>query len=493
MSSPFRSSALRVFLVTCLLLLGAVSLRAQDVDVSGEDADDPSKIFQLGQDAQAKNELERAVKLYDEALKLLPEFPEAELQKGRALTVLGKLPEAEQSLRRAAELKRRQLKTDWSLAEAALGFLLVRANRDREAEPHLRRAVALDPQDSFSWLTLASLRLRAGAKDEALKLAHRATSLKETPASAWASRAGIERMAGNRTAARVSIEQAFKINESEPAAFEERAELRADEGSYAGAVADLQAALRARPDSRSLQSRLADLQRLAGSGKEARSPAPRLNQQQTTGTAQPPQATTVGEMSCDQLAANSEQTEKALPALECILKSEPRNAAAHARLGEIHRTTAPARALEHYRRAVEIQPDNANFATGFAAALVQARRFAEAVTLLRRVITAEPAHYAAHANLATALDGLKLYQEALIEYQWLAQAQPDKAVVYFLIARDHDLLGEFEPALAAYEKFLAQADPRQNQLEMEKVELRLPSLRNQIKRGLGVKKKKASR
>jgi len=492
MSSCLCSPAFRVLLVTWLLLLGAVSLCAQDVDVSGEDADDPSKFFQLGQDAQAKNELERAVKLYDEALKLLPEFPEAELQKGRALTVLGKLPEAEQSLRRAAELKKKQLKTDWSLAEASLGFLLVRANRDREAEPHLRRAVALDQQDSFSWLTLASLRLRAGAKDEALKLAHRATALKETPASAWASRAGIERMAGERTAAMVSIEQAFKINESEPAAFEERAELRADEGNYAGAVADIQAALRARPDSTALQSRLADLQRLAGSGKETHSPALQLNQQQIISTEQP-QAAAPGEMPCDQIAANSEQTEKALPALECILMREPRNAAAHARLGEIHRTTAPERALEYYRRAVEIQPDNANFATGLAAALVQARRFAEAVTLLRRVIAAEPEHYPAHANLATALDGLKLYQEALAEYQWLAQAQPDKAIVYFLIARDHDLLGEFEQALAAYGKFLAQADPRQNQLEMEKVELRLPSLRNQIKRGLGVKKKKASR
>ncbi len=137
-----------------------------------------------------------------------------------------------------------------------------------------------------------------------------------------------------------------------------------------------------------------------------------------------------------------------------------------------------------------MQPDNVDYATGFAAALVQARRFTEAITLLRRVIAAAPDNYAAHANLATALDGLKLYEQALVEYQWLAQAKPENAVVYFLIARCYDLLGEFESALLNYEKFLAQANAQQNELEIEKVQLRLPSLRNQIKRGAGAKRKK---
>ena len=58
------------------------------------------------------------------------------------------------------------------------------------------------------------------------------------------------------------------------------------------------------------------------------------------------------------------------------------------------------------------------------------------------------------------------------------------------LATAHDLLGEYQEALAAYETFLARADASKNQLEIEKVNLRLPSLRNQIKRGEGAKKKK---
>ena len=82
---------------------------------------------------------------------------------------------------------------------------------------------------------------------------------------------------------------------------------------------------------------------------------------------------------------------------------------------------------------------------------------------------------------------MKLYKQAVSEYKWISQARPELAIVQFFIGTAHDRLGEYEDALAAYETFLAAADPRVNQLEMDKVNLRLPSLRNQIKRGEGVK------
>lgn len=409
MPSLIRFSAMSAALSMLLIALSAAPARAQDADLAGEDTDDPARVFERAQDAHAKDDLEQALKLYDAALKLRPEFPEAEIQKGRALISLGRLPEAEQALRRAVSQR-----PQWALPQATLGLLLVRAERDREAEPFLRRAVEIDSQDSVTLLALASLRLRAGAKDEALKLVRQATSVTDAPVSAWVARARFERAAGDKISAAASIERALQLNPNELSALEERALLRADEGQLEKAIEDLQIALRAQPDAPRLKSTLASF---------------------------------------------------------------------HARAGESYRTSDPARSLEHFRRALELQPDNVDYATGFAAALVQARRFTEAVTLLRRIIAAAPDNYAAHANLATALDGLKLYEPALVEYQWLAQAKPENAVTHFLIARCYDLLGEFELALLNYEKFLAQANTYQNGLEIERVQLRLPSLRNQIKRG----------
>ena len=121
---------------------------------------------------------------------------------------------------------------------------------------------------------------------------------------------------------------------------------------------------------------------------------------------------------------------------------------------------------------------------------MQARRFAEAVKILRQVIASAPNEYAAHANLALALYELKDFPKALPEYEWLAAARPEVAATYFFIATAHDNLGEYQQALEAYEKFMSLADPTVNKLEIEKVNLRLPRLRDQIKRGQGVKKKK---
>jgi len=84
---------------------------------------------------------------------------------------------------------------------------------------------------------------------------------------------------------------------------------------------------------------------------------------------------------------------------------------------------------------------------------------------------------------------LKQYPDALIEYKWLNGARPELPVTYFLLARAYDLTGELERALATYEAFLAKADAAQNGLEMEKVNLRLPNLRRQIKNGHGAKRK----
>jgi len=78
----------------------------------------------------------------------------------------------------------------------------------------------------------------------------------------------------------------------------------------------------------------------------------------------------------------------------------------------------------------------------------------------------------------------------LTEFKALVEAKPDLVVAYYFIATAHDYLGEYPEALAAYEMFLTRADAQKNQLEIDKVNLRLPMLRNQVKRGEGAKKKK---
>ena len=68
-------------------------------------------------------------------------------------------------------------------------------------------------------------------------------------------------------------------------------------------------------------------------------------------------------------------------------------------------------------------------------------------------------------------------------------AKPEIIVAHYFIATSHDYLGEYPEALASYEKFLTVADTKTNQLEIEKVKLRLPTLKRQIQLGEGVEEK----
>src|SRR6185369_15700220 len=188
-------------------------------------------------------------------------------------------------------------------------------------------------------------------------------------------------------------------------------------------------------------------------------------------------------------AANSTDPATARKALEKLLEKNPRNAMLLGRLGASYRVDDPARSLEFYRSAAEIQPDRPEYALGYGATLVQARRFPEAVHILRQVVRATPDNYAAHANLAIALYESKRYPEAIPEYEWILTNKPDAAVAHYFIATAHDYLGEYPEALASYEKFLSVSDAKTNQLEIDKVKLRLPSLQRQIKLGEGAKKK----
>ena len=467
-----------------LLLIGSLSFTtsAQTDEAFGDSAADPVKLFERGQGAHARGDFEKALEFYDQAIAVRPEFPEAEFQRGNALASLLRFQEAEAAFRRAIALKK-----NWSLPYSALGALLMRRDRDQEAAPIFRQALVIDPQDNVALRLLAEICLRAGETKEALELAGRATINNEAPASAWIGLAVAQRANGNNAAARETLDHVLSAEPGNLAALMERADLLTAEKTYDSAITDLKSAIKLRPGDKVIASRLAYVYQQAGKTEEAMAVAKAagLEVQPSTSGGKTGVIGTPEEIE----AANSEEPSTARKALEKLLEKNPRNALLLGRLGASYRTDDPARSLELFRRASEIQPDAPEYAIGYAAALVQARRFQEAAHILRQVLKSSPQNYAAHANLATALYEQKLYAQALPEYEWLVTTKPEVIVSHYFIATSHDYLGEYPDALAAYEKFLASADVKTNQLEIEKVRLRLPMLRRQIQLGEGVKKK----
>ena len=472
-----------LFVATCLALLSVcANVSAQTVEAFGDDAADPVRLFERGQGAHARGELEKALGFYEQALKVRPEFPEAEFQRGNALASLGRLAEADSAFRRAISQKK-----NWALPYTALGVVLVRQNRDKEAEQFFSQALTVDNKDNVAMRMLSELRLRAGDAKSALDLAKRATANTEAPASAWVTLALAEKANGNKAGARTALDHVLTNEPENVAALIERADLFTDEKTYELAIADLKVAAKLKPADKAVMSRLAYALQQAGKTEEAQAVAKSagIETEQPGGNGAAGVIGTPEEIE----AANSSDPAIARKALEKLIEKNPRNAMLLGRLGASHRTDDPARSLEYYRRASEIQPDAPEYALGYAAALVQARRFAEAAHILRQVVKASPDNYAARANLATALYEAKRYQEAIPEYEWILSARPEISVAHYFIATSHDYLGEYPEALASYEKFLSVADAKTNQLEIDKVKLRLPTLRRQIQLGEGAKKK----
>ncbi len=479
MTYGFRQRRLVFALAFVLALACAPCASAQETDEFGDTAADPVKLFNRGQEAHAKKEYDRALELYEEALQLRPDFPEAEFQKAAALIALKRVPEAEKSYRRAMELR-----PTWALPPASLGLLLVRTpGREREAEPLLRRALELDAKNLTAAVALAELRTRAGDAAESITLWRRVAELKPDDASLWVMLARAEAGAKDTTAALKSYGRAIEANPSEVEARLGRADLLLSLSEKERALEDVRALESLSKSDWRLAIAVVDRYGLAGQKEEARRVFESL----------PAEAKTSEEGRRLQAAftdAPCEDTPDVRATLERLVASDPKNAAALACLGLLTRTTDPERSADFYRRAAEAEPRNPDHAVGYAAALVQLRRFPEAAAVLRRIIGIMPDKYEAHANLAAALYEMKLYNEAVVEYKWISRARPELPVVHFFIATAHDRLGEYEAALEAYETFLSRADARVNQLEIEKVNLRLPSLRGQVKRGEGLKKDK---
>ena len=456
-----------VILISAVMLAGVMSVSAQD-----DEDDDPVKIFNDGQAAHEKGEFQNALELYEKALEIAPEFPEAEFQRGNVLLSLNKTLDAENAFRRAIELRE-----NWTLPMTSLGVLLVQKGEFEEAEQLLTKTIQLSGINFLAYSALTELRIRTKASPEVLaqllsKIQY-LTSKASPTASIWASRAALERALGDKKSAIRSLSRAIELDPFDKLALFERSELSMDEGDNSSAMKDAETLKRISPDSVNVSFLIARIYAADGELDKA------LEILDAEKTLSP-------EMLAfrDKIVASSTTS---VEELEKALETDPKNAVALERLCGLFRVSDPEKALDYCRRASEAEPQNLNHAIGYAAALVTAKKYPNAISLLNRIIEISPDNFTAHTNLATAYFQSARFADAKAEYLWILKKQPDLPIAYYLLAISHDKLEEFVDAAANYQQFLRIADETKNKLEIEKVNLRLPLLQKLIKQGKGKK------
>ncbi len=456
----FRRSGVELFAAVAIGMCAVLAAGAQIPE-------DAAALFNKAQDLHEKGDLAGAVEQYGKAIEIMPEFPEAEYQRAAALDSLGKKDEALKGYLRAAELR-----PEWAPANAAAGALLVRSGKYTDALPLLDKALAAAPTDPVALNALTELRIKTKAdkavlQDLLAKITPLTTNSKPA-AGVWGSRAALEAALGRNEVARASLEKALASDPRDRGALYQLAFISANGG-------DLERA----------RSLLASLESIApaDSGLHFLRATIFTNEGNTAAALKELDLADARDPLVADLRSKIAAAGTVDPAeLEKLLAADPKNAGVLGRLCREYRRTAPAKALEYCRRASEAEPNNIDHAVGFAAALVQAKQYAAAVDLLRKLIGMSPENSTAHANLATALFQSGRFAEAAPEYDWLAQKQPTAATPHFFLGIVHDRLGELREAMTEYQAYLRLADPVENKDDIDKVTLRLPSLAREIKK-----------
>lgn len=495
-----------IFIVVCLAVApafgqqagrGKPAAKAGGAEKKAE-AQDPLKqaaaLFEAGQAAHQRGELEQALASYNEALKLDPSLWQAEFQASTAYYSLKRFAEARRAITHVIEQLKEFADTPESRqlgarAQIVLGESALAEAKPDEAEQAFRRALALQP---------AAARAHAGLAEVLLAMGKRPETINEAINEAKAARAaGDERvatlallgealtLAGQYDESLPELDEVLKREPQNAVALRYRAEVFARRNDLTGARRDLQAAI-------AIESRLPDRLRLAELHARAKqyNEAMALYQQVLKDEPVNKEAQTA----LAALLIESGQGKEAIGQLETLIQTQPKRADVRAQLAELYLPTQPEKALEQYGAAARLEPENAAHQIGMGTALIKLRRFQEAVPLLRRVLAANPKAelvYFAHTNLATALFELDDFANAAREFGWILSQQREQkraAITLYFLGICFDKLGDLVQAQKAYDQFLSLASP-DNQLEIDKVKLRLPPLKRQLEKGQGKPKK----
>jgi tetratricopeptide (TPR) repeat protein len=459
-----------------LLLISLISLpslaqdaqKAQDSQDGQDESEKALALYQQAETAYEKGDLTKAIALYKQVIQILPESFEPKYQCANAYLSLGKpelLSEAVLLLKEVTKLK-----PDFARGHSTLGNALARLNDFEQAEASLRQALSLDDKLPLHSL-LAELLVTRQAYKEAEAELKIALSQGKADAQNYLLLAICQQEQGQTTTALASYNKADELKPQDTEILYRRARLYQQQQNHASAIADLKIAYEVSQNNVAIGLALIESYRQSEDKKTALALAQSLIEKAAPET----------QAQLTELLAQLGANDGAIAQLEKLLQSEPKNVKYLSRLGELYLDINPSKSAEHWQQAVNINPSVEN-QIGLASALLKAQKFNASTQYFNVVLSQNPNSYEAHAGLALALFKLDQFAPSAEQFIWVIKARPENSISYYFLGICFDRLGDYRQAMSAYELFLKKADSKLRQLEIEKVNLRLPSLRRQAEK-----------
>ncbi len=132
---------------------------------------------------------------------------------------------------------------------------------------------------------------------------------------------------------------------------------------------------------------------------------------------------------------------------------------------------SPADQMREYRRALELDPDNAWAFYGLGYLAFDKQHFDEAIDYFQKAVELEPDNARFHSNLGATYFYRGLYDKAETELKKAIELEPDYPPPYYNLAGAYYHKGNYDSAIETLEKYIA-INPRAKNIEEAKLKLK---------------------
>jgi tetratricopeptide (TPR) repeat protein len=152
-----------------------------------------------------------------------------------------------------------------------------------------------------------------------------------------------------------------------------------------------------------------------------------------------------------------EQSRDAIVAwCEKLAQRFPQNYYAHFLIGSVYPIKdKPEKAIESYKKAIEINPNLADAYVGLGAMYIDNdEQVDEGIKCLNKAIEIDQTYVAAYLNLAAAYDYKDQTNEAIVAYEKIIEIDPQITGVYISLGELYSEKGDRDKAMKAYKKVI---------------------------------------
>ncbi len=428
-----------------LVLLAAGSVLAGAVSVGYRVLGRDYRYFQLvklGDELLAENLPFQASRTYGSAMAIKPDEAIAYIKRAEAEQRQGNFSPAIADLERAA-----QLSSDVLLVSLRLAELYYEVERFDEAAAQYERALELDPSEANVLYKLALVRFRGGREAEALDALNRAAALRDGFWEAYFLRGAVFRALGGLDEAEADFLRALTLRPEAKRARTALIDLYIETRHADKAMALVRDEIDANPEAPEPYLHLADVHAIAGRNTEAIE-AVGLALEQNPNL--PVAYLRLGELWLEEatIGADPVATDKAVAALESVVKMDPANGRAALTLGKAYLAmNDEARGFAELQRATRATPISAEAHRLLGDLYRTRKKHAEAVTAYHIYLKLRgdtPAVLERLGDTYIELDNPSMAAEAYLK---LASLEPRRVTPLLKAARSQ--LHSGDPAAAA--------------------------------------------